>query len=134
MKKLRMSRRVPVKLVVAIESNSVTVDGIVREISEGGMLLLCQSEFEVKTKGVFSLKVFDGEPDIALKGELLYRRLEDEDDPDQGFLYGVQFTEQGEQAKENIARVVRFVTVRDRYSKSASTATDDPVDSKKDKK
>lgn len=134
MKKLRMSRRVPVRLVVVIESAAVTVDGVVREISEGGMLLACPSEFEVKTKGVFNLKVFDNEPDIVLEGELLYRRLEEEGDPARGFLYGVQFTEQGESAKENIARVVRFVTVRDRYSKSGSAVAAEPVDVEKDKK
>lgn len=133
MKKLRMSRRVPVRLIVVIESAAVTVDGVVREISEGGMLFLCLSEFEVKTKGVFNLKVFDNEPDIVLEGELLYRRLESEDDPGQGFLYGVQFTEQGESAKENIAKIVRFVTVRERYSKSGSAASAEPGNVKKDK-
>ena len=134
MKKLRMSRRVPVRLVVVIESAAVTVDGVVREISEGGMLLLCLSEFEVKTKGVFNLKVFDNEPDIVLEGELIYRRLEEEDDLARGFLYGVQFTGQGKSAKENIARVVRFVTVRERYSKSGSGVATEPVDVKTDKK
>ena len=122
MKKLRMSRRVPVRLLLMVESGALTVDGVVREISEGGMLFFCRSEFEVKTKGVFNLKVFDDEPDIVLEGELLYMRLEKEGDPAQGFLYGVKFTDSDRSIRENIARVVRFVTVRERYSKSGAAA------------
>jgi hypothetical protein len=120
MKKLRMSRRVPVRLIVMIESGALTVEGVVREISEGGMLFLCRSELEVKTRGVFNLKVFDDEPDIVLVGELIYRKLEKDGDPAQGFLYGVKFTDSDRSTIENIARVVRFVTVRERYSKSVA--------------
>ncbi len=133
MKKLRMSRRVPVRLIVMIESGALSVDGVVREISEGGMLFFCQSEFEVKTNGVFNLKVFDDEPDIVLEGELLYMRLEKEGDPDQGFLYGVKFTDSDSSIRENIARVVRFVTVRERYSKSAKSVAEGSVTEKEKK-
>ncbi len=136
MKKLRMSRRVPVRLLVNIKSGALMVEGVVREISEGGMLFFCRSEFEVNTEEIFNLKVFDNEPDIALRGKLLYRRLEKEGDPTQGFLYGVEFADADSAVKESISRVVRFVTVRERYSKSAASVIKEPVtdDGDKDKK
>jgi c-di-GMP-binding flagellar brake protein YcgR len=131
MKKLRMSRRVPVRLLVNIESGASMIEGVVREISEGGMLFFCRSEFEVNTEEVFNLKVFDDEPDIELEGELLYRRLEKEGEPAQGFLYGVKFTDTDSAVKENISRIVRFVTVRERYSKSAASVAGNGSSKKK---
>jgi hypothetical protein len=118
MKKLRMSRRVPVSFPAFIKLGTRSLEGIVRQISEGGMLFTCRAELEVNTKGVFSLKVFDDEPDIVIEGELLYRRLKEENDPEQELLYGVKFTDRDSSIREEIARVIRFATVRERYSKS----------------
>ncbi len=125
MKKLRMSRRIPVSFPAFIKSGTETLEGIVRQISEGGMLFTCRVEFEVNAVGVFSLKVFDGEPDIVIEGELLYRRVEEENGQGQEFLYGVKFTDRDNSIREEIARVIRFATVRERYSKSGPVLIED---------
>lgn len=118
MKKLRMSRRLPVSFPAFVESGPETLEGVVRQISEGGMLFACSAELEVNTRGLFSLKVFDDEPDIVIEGELLYRRVGEENDQGQQLLYGVKFTDRDSSTREEIARVIRFATVRERYSRS----------------
>jgi c-di-GMP-binding flagellar brake protein YcgR len=125
MKKLRMSRRLPVSFSAFIKSGTGTLEGVVRQISEGGMLFTCRAELEVDTRMLFSLKVFDDEPDIVIEGELLYRRVEKENDQGQELLYGVKFTDRDSSIREEIARVIRFATVRERYSRSGPVLIED---------
>ena len=115
-KNYRMSRRVPVYFPASFEFGSANGDGMVLQISDGGMLFCCPKEIDIRTKGVFNLKAFDNEPDVTLDGEVVHRLYEREPSNDEGLIkYGVRFLDPEDTQREVISRVIRFATIRERY-------------------
>ena len=110
----RMSRRLTVSYQACFAANGVNTEGVVRQISEGGLLYCCDAEIELGTQGAFTIKVFDGKPSLALSGVLRYR-LYDSRGRSGCVKYGICFVELDNAQKEAISEVIRYTTLRQRY-------------------
>ena len=112
-----MHRRLDVNITALFEAGPVRVEGIVKQISEGGLLFYCNEDLIDNSEGIFRLSVFDNEPAISLPGRLAYKLS-----PKHGTAlkrYGVRFVDMDESSKEAISRAVRFATMRQRYYSQA---------------
>lgn len=114
----RYSRRVDVHYSAVFTTPSEAIECTVVQISEGGVLFVSHKPVEVGTNGRFSLSVFSNEPDVVVEAEVIYRLKERESHGT--FVYGVRFTGLDSNQKEDIARVIRFSTVRGRYTPKPS--------------
>ena len=114
----RYSRRVDVHYTAALTTPSEAVECTVTQISEGGALFVSHKPVEIGTKGAFALSVFSNEPDVAVEAEVIYRLKEKESSGT--FVYGARFIGLDSNKREDIARVLRYSTVRNRYAQKPS--------------
>ncbi len=120
MKQLRMSKRVEVNYAAIFKSDSSSVDGVIEQMSEGGLSFCCSAVLDTESVGLFVFNAIEGEPPISVQGELVYM-LPGKQGKEVGRTisqYGVRFIETSGEQFENIAKIVRFATVRQRYSAS----------------
>ncbi len=113
-KNYRYSRRVDVHYHAVFKTPSDTIEGTVTQISEGGVLLVSHKPVDINTKGVFALSVFSNEADVVVEGEIIYR-LKEREGRDT-LAYGARFVALDARQKEDIARVLRYSAVRERYT------------------
>lgn len=115
LKNSRMSKRVPVNVSASFTSGDFRAEGVVLQMSEGGMLFCCPGDIDVMSKGRFTLKLFANEDDLELDCEIIHRLYENDKAKDALIKYGVRFLDPDKSKKEVIDRVIRFATMRDRY-------------------
>jgi hypothetical protein len=114
MKNMRMSRRVQVNFPVAFDLEGERIEGTARELGDGGLRFECHAELEPSSRGLFSLSASTDEPPMTIKGEILYRY---ESLPGGTlFQYGVRFTGMDDDIKESVAKILRLVTLKERYA------------------
>jgi len=119
----RYSRRVPAHYGAVLKVPAGPIEGTVIQVSEGGVLFLSHKPVEIDTKAVLSMRVFANEPEVEFEGVLIYRLKERE--AAGTFVYGVRFEGLDDLQKDEIARVLRYSAVKDRYaSKPSETASD----------
>lgn len=124
----RMSKRLTVSYQASFAAGGVSTEGVVRQISDGGLMYCCDAEIELGTQGAFTIKVFDGKPSLALSGVLRYR-LYDSRNRGGCVKYGVCFVELDNAQKETISEVIRFTTIRQRYMPKPALIDDtDPAE------
>jgi hypothetical protein len=127
-----MSKRVKVNYAAVFKSEASSVDGVIEQMSEGGLSFSCSAELDTDSTGLFVFNPIDGEPPVSVQGELVYM-LPGEPGRQAGEAtsqYGVRFLDTTGEQYENIIKIVRFATVRQRYSASKkrpliSTVKDD---------
>ncbi len=121
MKQLRMSKRVEVNYRAVFKSDSSKVDGVIEQMSEGGLSFCCSAVLDTDAVGLFVFNAIEGEPPVSVEGELVYM-LPGKQNRQAGVQttsqYGVRFLETTGEQYENIIKIVRFATVRQRYSAS----------------
>jgi len=110
----RSSRRVDVHYHAVFKTPSDAIECTVTQISEGGVLFATHKPVDIKTKGVFAMDIFSNEPEMLIEGEVIYR-LKERENRDT-LVYGARFISLDAGQKENIARVLRYSTVRGRYT------------------
>lgn len=110
----RSSRRVDVHYHAVFKTSSDAVECTVTQISEGGALFVTHRPVDIKTKGVFAIDIFSNEPEILIEGEVIYR-LNEREGRDT-LVYGARFVSLDARQKEDIARVLRYSTIRGRYT------------------
>jgi hypothetical protein len=118
-KNYRYSRRVDVNYHAVFKTPSDTIECTVTQISEGGVLLVSHKPVDINTKGVFALSVFSNEADVVIEGEIIYR-LPQREGRDT-LVYGARFVAPDARQKEDIARVLRYSAVRERYTHKPSS-------------
>lgn len=119
----RYSRRVDVHYSAVLTIPSEAIECTVAQVSEGGVLFISHKPVEIGTNGRFSMSVFSNEPDVVVEAEVIYRLKERESRGN--FVYGARFTGLDSNQREDIARVLRFSTVRDRYTPKPSNPVGD---------
>jgi hypothetical protein len=120
MKQLRMSKRVKVNYAAVFKSDSSSVDGVIEQMSEGGLSFCSAAVLDTDSVGLFVFSAIDGEQSVSVRGELIYM-LPGKQGREPGYStsqYGVRFVETTGEQYENIIRIVRFATVRQRYTAS----------------
>lgn len=124
-KNYRMSRRVPVYFPAIFKSGDMDTEGMVVQVSQGGILFHCPEEIDVKSRGTFCLKAFPNEPDLDVEGEVVYRLYDREVENRGGMIkYGICFLEPDNARKEVIDRIIRYATIRERYFNNDSDHTE----------
>jgi hypothetical protein len=120
MKQLRMSRRVEVNYAAVFKSDSSNVDGVIEQMSEGGLSFCSAAVLDTDSVGLFVFSAIDGEPPVTVRGELVYMLpgLQGREPGHATSQYGVRFIETTGEQYENIIKIVRFATVRQRYTAS----------------
>ncbi len=118
MQQLRMSKRVGVNYSAVFKSDSVSTEGVIDQMSEGGLSFCCSTELDTSAVGLFIFSAFEGEPPVSVQGELVYmlpgkKRGRAAKNNSQ---YGVRFLDNVGEQYESIIKIVRFATVRQRYS------------------
>ncbi len=118
MKQLRMSKRVGVNYAAVFKSDSIRAEGVINQMSEGGLSFCCSDKLDTDAVGFFIFNAFEGDPPVSVQGELVYmlpgkqgRHVEHAN-----CQYGVRFLESAGTQYENIIKIVRFATLRQRYS------------------
>lgn len=112
----RTSRRVPVYFPATFALGKTNGEGMVLQLSDGGMLFCCSKEIDIRAKGSFCLKAFENEPEVTVDVEVVHRLYEREPSNEEGLIkYGVRFIAPAEEQQEVISRVIRFATIRERY-------------------
>ncbi len=112
----RLSNRVSVYFSAIFDSASLSSECMVLQISEGGMMLSSRAELDVKSRGTFSLRAFEGEPDITVSGEIIHRLYEREPAGSEPRIrYGVRFLSAKDSEKAKISRVIRSASIRRMY-------------------
>lgn len=111
----RMSTRVFVKYPAYFASGDAEYIGDVLQISEGGLIFRCAERIRMGATGGLSIKVFDAEPDVYLKGTVIYE-LPEMVNRKSAWKYGLRFIDVDNKRRDVISRVIMYSSLRDRYT------------------
>lgn len=109
----RESRRVNVNYPAVFKNGSGSVDGVIKQISSGGGLFVSSRPLDIRTTGIFTMRVFSGEPEIVFEGEVIYHMPVK--DGQEVVEHGMRFILRDPAQADVIARVIRYATVKERY-------------------
>lgn len=110
----RMSKRVDVSYPAFFNLGGATIDGVVRQISEGGLIFCCARRIPMNVRGDVTLNVFDAGPDVSFGGVVIYE-LPGGRREGVKWKYGIRFVDADKASMEALSKVIRYAALRESY-------------------
>lgn len=110
----RMSKRIFVTFPAFFTFNGDTIDGVVKQISEGGLIFCCGKRLRMNSRGVIKLNVLDTGPDASFGGVVIYELLGGKR-KEIMWKYGMRFVDMDSAGTEALSRIFRYAALRESY-------------------
>jgi len=111
----RMSARVFVNYSAQFKIDHTELAGEVLQVSEGGAIFISHERIGIGLAGAINIKVFDNEPDVLIKGTIIYE-MSDNSRKKPSWKYGIRFTDIDGEKRDVISRVIMFSSMKNRYA------------------
>lgn len=110
----RMSKRIFVSFPAFFTFSGATIDGVVKQISEGGLIFCCGKRLRMNSRGVIKLSTLDNEPDVSFGGVVIYELLGGKR-KEIMWKYGMRFVDMDGAGAEALSRIFRYAALRETY-------------------
>lgn len=110
----RMSKRIFVTFPANFTFSGGAIDGVVKQISEGGLIFCCGKRLRINSRGVIKLNVLDTGPDASFGGVVIYELLGGKR-KEIMWKYGMRFVDMDGAGAEALMRIFRYAALRESY-------------------